>query len=79
MVRMDSLDGFFAAVSCFGGKLVTHAYVSAKGHGKYMDILGKAIDEWNNGTITIYKEKDRVPYDRQSDPDESRIKEIINE
>lgn len=53
MVRVDSLDGYFSAVSCFGGKCVSHAYVSAIGHGNYMDVLNNAIAEWNNGIIEI--------------------------
>lgn len=57
MVRVDSLDGYFSAVSCFGGECVSHAYVSAIGHGNYMDVLNNAIAEWNNGII----DKDKIP------------------
>ena len=53
MVRVDSLDGYFSAVSCFGGECVSHAYVSAIGHGNYIDVLNSAIAEWNNGIIEI--------------------------
>lgn len=62
MVRADSLDGYFSAVSCFGGKGVTHAYVSKKGHDGYKKVLNEAISEWNNGTIVLYEGKQRVNY-----------------
>lgn len=72
MVRFDSPDGYFAAVSCFAGVGATHAYVSAKGHGKYMNILDKAIYEWNNGTIEAYDENgERCAYNRQNEENEN--------
>lgn len=37
MVRVDSMDGYFSAVSCHGGKGISHAYVSSIGHGDYME------------------------------------------
>ncbi len=57
MVRIDSLDGYFAAVSCFGGRGATHAYVSSKGHSGHMKILNRAITAWNNRDIEVYDEK----------------------
>ena len=58
MVRADSMDGYFAAVSCFGGTGCSHAYVSAVGHGNYMDVLNAAINAWNNGIIKIDDKED---------------------
>ena len=58
MVSVDSLDGYFSAVSCFGGTGASHAYVSAIGHGNHMDVLNRAITEWNNGIIRIEDKDD---------------------
>lgn len=58
MVRVDSLDGYFSAVSCFGGVGCSHAYVSAIGHGNYMDVLNAAINEWNSGIIKVDEKDD---------------------
>lgn len=66
MVRTDSIYGYFAAVSCFGERNASHAYVSAKGHADYEKILHAAINEWNNGVITIYDKKEKRLYNRQS-------------
>ncbi len=61
MVRADSCDGYFAAVSCFGGTGASHAYVSQKGYRDYLVILGRAIKEWNDGTISIYDDSGKHP------------------
>ena len=58
MVRVDSMDGYFSAVSCHGGKGISHAYVSAIGHGDYMDVLNNAINEWNSGIIKVEDKED---------------------
>lgn len=57
MVRVDDIDGYFAAVSCFGGTCFSHAYVCAKGKGNYMDVLHAAINEWNDGIIEVNNEE----------------------
>lgn len=50
MVREDSLDGFFAAVSCFNGGYTSHAYASAKDATYKENALGKVISVWNTRT-----------------------------
>ena len=64
MVRHDGIwrgkKQFFAAVSCFGGGGTSHAYVSAKGSGKYTDILQKAVSDWNAGDIDYYERYDNI-------------------
>ena len=66
MVRADDLDGYFSAVSCFGGRGFAHAYVSKEGHGNHMDILKNAIHEWNTGSIEIYEGGGKRIYKRET-------------
>lgn len=58
MVRTDFLDGYFAAVSCFGGKGMSHAYVKATGFDDYKDVLNEAITKWNDGEIELRNEQE---------------------
>ena len=54
MVRVD-YDSFFACVSCFGGKGMSHAYIKVKRKGEYMGLVKEVVQKWNNGDIAIYR------------------------
>lgn len=64
MVRFDNMpgepEGYFSAISCFAGGGCSHAYVSVSGNQEYIDVLKKAISEWNNGNIDYYERLDNV-------------------